>query len=151
MGKRRQARILALSVLYQIEIRPQDTLEDLVYFTLLMKDYDTDVARFAEKLINGVYNHMEELDGFIDRFTDNWSISRMATIDKNVMRISIYEMKYLDDVPKNVSINEAVEIAKVYSTEKSGEFVNGVLDRIGNYLYGESGGNRKKGKKHGKK
>lgn len=130
MGKRRTARILAISILYQREIRPIELLEDLIYYTLMMDEYEVSVVHFAQKLVRGVEENSEDIDNVIARHADNWSVSRMATMDRNIMRMAIFEIKYLDDIPPNVSINEAVEIAKNYSTEKSGEFVNGVLDRI---------------------
>lgn len=134
MGKRRTSRILAMSILYQQEIRPAETLEDIIHGTLMLEDYDVEVVRFAETLVRGVSAARDEIDALIAEHADNWTLSRMASIDRNVMRISIFEMQRMSDIPRNVSINEAVEIAKTYSTDKSGEFVNGVLDKVGRLL-----------------
>lgn len=123
-----------MSILYQQEIRPDESLEEIIHGTLMLEDYDIEIVRFAENLARGVTAEMESIDSLIIDHADNWTLNRMASIDRNVMRVSIYEMKFLVDIPRNVSINEAVEIAKAYSTDKSGEFVNGVLDKVGRLL-----------------
>jgi len=85
---------------------------------------------FAENIINGVCEYIAELDDIIDNASDRWSIDRMATVDKNIMRVAVYEMKYNEEVPAAVSIDEAIEIAKDFSDEKSAKFINGILDNI---------------------
>ena len=87
-------------------------------------------STLAEKIIYGVYGHVAEIDGIISKYSTNWSIHRIAVVDRNVLRIAIYEMLYDQGVPPVVSINEAVDIAKKYSTRESGAFVNGILDRL---------------------
>jgi len=146
LGIRRNARVLALSVLYQVDLKPGESVDDIFYYTLMMDEHEVRVVRYAQKLVQGVLEHREEIDRLIGEHADNWTVARMATVDRNVLRLSLFEMKYLDDIPKNVSINEAVEIAKLYSTEKSGEFVNGVLDRIGHLLYAEKGAGHGQGR-----
>jgi len=130
MGKRRDARVLALTFMYQYDLGVYDKLEDIMHFTLFMDEYEVDVVNYASKLAVGVVGDLGHIDNIVTEAADNWTINRMATIDRNILRISIYEMMYEDDVPKNVTINEAVEMAKTFSTEKSGEFVNGILDKI---------------------
>lgn len=130
MGKRRDARVLALTFMYQYDLKIYDNIEDIIHYTLLMNEYDVEVVRYATNLATGTIKHLVEIDDYIIKCTENWSIHRMATIDRNILRISVFEMLYMKDVPKNVTINEAVEIAKTYSTEKSSDFVNGVLDKI---------------------
>lgn len=88
------------------------------------------VRKFADPLITGVIEHLENIDGVIKKNARNWDINRMAVVDRNVLRLAIYEMLYRDDIPPVVSINEAVDISKRFSTEDSGRFVNGILDRI---------------------
>ena len=86
--------------------------------------------QFADRLIRGVVEHRGELDRRIMQFAQNWDLKRMAVVDRNVLRLAIYEMFFRDDIPPVVSINEAVDIAKKFSTEDSGKFVNGILDKI---------------------
>ena len=88
------------------------------------------VRVFAEPLIRGTLEHRDELDEHIKKHARNWDITRMAVVDRNVLRLGIYEMLYRDDIPPVVSINEAVDIAKKFSTEESGKFVNGILDKV---------------------
>ncbi len=86
--------------------------------------------QFADRLIRGVLEHRSELDKRIMQFAQNWDLKRMAVVDRNVLRLGIYEMFFREDIPPVVSINEAVDIAKKFSTEASGKFVNGILDKI---------------------
>ncbi len=85
---------------------------------------------FADGLIRGVVEHRAELDQRITQFAQNWDLKRMAVVDRNVLRLAIYEMYFRQDIPPVVSINEAVDIAKKFSTGDSGKFVNGILDKI---------------------
>ncbi len=128
MRKRSQGRELALQALYQFEIRGEE-VEELQSFC---KEYakDADVYEFAVSLINGSLPVIKELDEKIASVAENWDIHRMAVIDRNILRLAVYELLYRDDIPPKVSINEAIDLAKRYSTENSGTFVNGVLDKI---------------------
>ena len=85
---------------------------------------------FADGLITGAIQHVAESDEIIRRFTKNWEIHRLAIVDRNVLRLAIFEMLHRDDIPPVVSINEAVDIAKKFSTDQSGKFVNGILDKV---------------------
>lgn len=129
MRKRSQGRELALQALYQFEIRGEGVVEDLQSFC---KEYakEADVYEFAVSLINGCLPVTKELDEKIASVAENWDIHRMAVIDRNILRLAVYELLYRDDIPPKVSINEAIDLAKRYSTENSGTFVNGVLDKI---------------------
>ena len=86
--------------------------------------------RFAEELARGVIAHHKEIDPLIEKYAANWEIDRMGIVDRNVMRIAVYEMLHRDDIPPVVSINEAVDLAKAFSSVESGKFVNGILDRV---------------------
>ncbi len=88
------------------------------------------VREYAESLIRGVESHRMEIDAIIQKYAQNWDVHRMGGVDRNLIRIALYEMIYQTDVPPVVSINEAVEIAKMHSSFESGRFVNGILDRI---------------------
>jgi N utilization substance protein B len=85
---------------------------------------------FFRKLVNGVLGKKGQIDALVERFSQNWNISRMSCVDRNVMRIAIYEMLYCDDIPPKVSINEAVDIGKKFGTQESGAFINGIMDSI---------------------
>ena len=91
---------------------------------------DMAIRQFAEPLILGVLDTRDELDALIERFAKNWSLRRMAVVDRNILRLAIFEMLHRHDIPPVVSINEAVDIAKKFSTPDSGRFVNGMLDKI---------------------
>ena len=133
MGKRRESRTLALKVLYMYELvggNQQQILED----TAEKEDIadDITVKDYAYNLITKVIANMETLNSIIEECTENWTISRMAVIDRNILRMAITEILLQDNVPDVVAIDEAIEIAKAYSTEDSGGFVNGILDYIVN-------------------
>ncbi|ACF13026.1 NusB antitermination factor [Chloroherpeton thalassium ATCC 35110] len=125
---RRQIRELAMQVLYAYEVRKEKV--DKVAKGIIPEDVVADIKAkdFIFKIINSVIQNIQDIDTHIAKHADNWELNRMAIIDKNLMRIAIAEMLYLDDVPPKVSINEAIEIAKRYSTDKSSKFVNGILD-----------------------
>lgn len=88
------------------------------------------VRLFAEPLIRGVIEHRQQCDDQIQKYAKNWDLHRMATVDRNILRLAIYEMLHRQDIPPVVSINEAVDIAKKFSTQDSGKFVNGILDKV---------------------
>ena len=129
MGKRRIARELALKILYQVEISGT-TLESV--FTDFWENhvYAPEIRGFTETLAKGAVEHREDIDKKISTYADNWDVSRMAIIDRVLLRLAAYEIQYRDDIPPAVSINEALEIAKKYSTSESSRFINGVLDRV---------------------
>jgi N utilization substance protein B len=89
-----------------------------------------DAELFAEQLVQGVLDHLTELDELLQRVADHWSVDRMAVVDRNVLRCAVYELLYLDEIPAKVTINEAIEIAKRFGSEESGAFINGILDKI---------------------
>jgi N utilization substance protein B len=129
MGSRRKSRELAMQFLYSLELTGQDPAEALEGFWQ-MNSADDPCREFASQLIAGTLEKQGEIDGVINRFTINWDLERIALVDRNVLRIAIYEMLFRDDIPPVVSINEAVDIAKKFSTSESGKFVNGILDRV---------------------
>ena len=137
MGKRRRARELALQFLYQydtlMEFSPEDTnIEETLRLFWATKEtpLEDDVREFSDRLIVGACDNIKGIDEIIDRYSEHWRLSRMSRIDKNILRMAIYELVYFGDIPPPVTINEAVELAKKYGTEESGAFVNGILDRI---------------------
>lgn len=123
--KRHESREKAFQVLYQLDLNTCDIEEVIEAFF-----GDIEKNDFMLNLINGVIKHKNDLDVVISKYLENWSIDRIATVEKTILRIASFEMKYLEDIPINVSINEAVELANVFGDEKSGKFVNGVLSKI---------------------
>lgn len=118
-----------MQLLYQIDVgggRVADALE--TYWA--SQEADEDVRQFASFLVDGVVKNLSEIDDVISSYSTNWKVSRMASIDKNILRIAVYELTRCSDIPIKVTINEAVEIAKCYGTEESGAFVNGILDNV---------------------
>ena len=131
MRKRTFARECALKILYRIEISRESVDSSLTdFWSKTAESMDKESHDFAESLVKGTCGNLTAIDGIISKYTDNWNISRMAVVDKNIIRMSAYEMLYRDDIPPNVSINEAIELAKKYGDVDSGKFVNGILDKI---------------------
>ena len=129
MGTRRQARELAMQALFYMDMRNNVSVEMLEHFCGNFSP-SKKTKPFFLKLVSGVIETKGELDALIERFSTNWNISRMSCVDRNVMRIAIFELIYRDDIPPKVSINEAVDIGKKFGTEESGAFINGIMDSI---------------------
>jgi len=129
MGERRLSREISLKVLFQIDL-VNTSIEETLKYTLENNKYSDDVKEFTLILVKGVMNHLSEVDNTINNYTNNWSLERITNIDRSILRIAIYEILYLVNIPKSVSINEAVELAKKYGTKSSFSFVNGVLGKI---------------------
>ncbi|MCX7886937.1 MAG: transcription antitermination factor NusB [Verrucomicrobiae bacterium] len=130
-GKRRRARELAVQFLYQYDLAGGGSLDELLtWFWQIQPAVSITVRKFAEELIRGCIAQRDAIDCTIRRYAENWELPRMATVDRNILRLAIYEMTCRADIPPVVSINEAIEIAKRYSTAESGAFVNGILDRL---------------------
>ena len=154
MGKRREARERAVQFLFQHDLSPVDDLQAALErfwesqrATAIAEDKgvarwgepvevppataeDLAIREFADPLIRGTLEHRDEADGVIKKHAKNWELHRIAAVDRNILRLAIYEMLHRDDIPPVVSINEAVDIAKKFSTQDSGKFVNGILDKV---------------------
>ena len=154
MGKRREARERAVQFLFQHDLNPPENLElALGQFwnsqrAAAIEDEkgmahwgekvelppptteETETRLFAEPLIKGVLQNRDAIDAHIKEHCKNWDFNRIAAVDRNIMRLAIFEMLHRDDIPPVVSINEAVDIAKKFSTQDSGKFVNGILDKV---------------------
>ena len=154
MGKRREARERAVQFLFQHDLNPPEDIEGALNEfwhsqqaaaladekgvahwgeNVELPPPTTDEAAlrlFAEPLIRGTLQHRDAIDAEIKKHAQNWDLHRMAAVDRNILRLAIYEMLHREDIPPVVSINEAVDIAKKFSTEDSGKFVNGILDKI---------------------
>jgi N utilization substance protein B len=154
MGTRREARERAVQFLFQYDLNPTTDLEEALETfweshrrAALAETQgkatwgappelppptaaDTSVRLFAEPLIRGTIEHRAEIDPQIQKHARNWDLHRMAAVDRNILRLAVYEMLHREDIPPVVTINEAVDIAKKYSTDDSGKFVNGILDSL---------------------
>jgi N utilization substance protein B len=154
MGKRREARERTVQFLFQHDLNPPENLDEaLAHFwdsqraAAIAEEKgaatwgeppelppptadEAEVRLFAEPLIRGTLEHRDEADAVIKKHAKNWDLHRIAAVDRNILRLAIYEMLHRDDIPPVVSINEAVDIAKKFSTQDSGKFVNGILDKV---------------------
>ena len=154
MGKRREARERAVQFLFQHDINPPEDLQaaleqfwETQRAAAIAEDKgsatwgehselppptaeEAAVRLFADPLIRGALEHREESDNVIKKHAINWELHRIAAVDRNILRLAIFEMLHRDDIPPVVSINEAVDIAKKFSTQDSGKFVNGILDKV---------------------
>jgi N utilization substance protein B len=128
--RRTKARERALQALYQIDVAATDLDEALARFWPSFEPVEREVREGAEALVRGVAAHRREIDGAIEEVSTNWRLDRMARVDRNVLRLAVFELRWREDVPVKVCIDEAIELGKKYGSESSGAFVNGVLDRI---------------------
>lgn len=128
-GARRSARELALQMLFQLDLSGNDAEHILRHFDDVKRARE-DVRRFATRLFSGTVEHREEIDDLISRQAERWKMSRMAAVDRNIIRMSVYELLYEKETPRLVVIDEAIEIGKRFGNEKSSQFINGILDGI---------------------
>jgi len=137
MGQRRRARELAVQLLYQLETSPEDLSSAMDRFELAF-GLPAKAAEFYGRLVKGVSDHRAEIDQLIERFSKNWKLERMSKVDRNILRLAVFELIGCPDVPDKVVINEAVDLGKRFGTGESGAFINGVLDAIKNHLEEEA-------------
>ena len=131
MRRRRKSREFALQALYQLNITKQDVSALLAQFQEhFLPGGEAD--EFLKRLVLGVLKHREELDRLIERYSENWRLDRIDVIDRNILRMALFELLYCEDIPPKVTINEAIDLGKRYGSEDSGSFINGILDRIQN-------------------
>jgi N utilization substance protein B len=154
MGKRREARERAVQFLFQHDLNPPENLDaalaqfwDSQRTAAIAEEKgaanwgepvelppptadEAEVRLFADPLIRGAIEHRNDIDAHIKKLAKNWELHRIAAVDRNILRLAIYEMLHREDIPPIVSINEAVDIAKKFSTQDSGKFVNGILDKV---------------------
>lgn len=126
--KRSEARRQAFLLTYEKSFKDDETVPEIVKLAIEARDFETD--EFAENLACGVADTVDELDEYIDEYLVGWKSDRISKIDKAILRIAIYEMLKLDDIPEGVSINEAVELAKEFSSDEAPSFINGILGSI---------------------
>ena len=130
MRNRTKSRECALQMLYQVDIRHADHGQVQAEFWQAHEPTPEDVKAFASELVAGTVKHLKEIDALIAVHADNWNLNRMAVIDRNILRLGVFELLHLDDVPSKVCINEAIELAKRFGDADSGKFINGILDAV---------------------
>ncbi len=129
MGNRRKSREYALQALFYMDAQRCASPEMIDSYCQCFLEGKRKPA-FFETLVTGVLEAKAELDATIEQYSDNWRLSRMAGVDRNILRIAVYELLYCEDIPVKVSINEAIDIGKKFGTDESGSFINGILDSI---------------------
>lgn len=129
MGKRRKARELVTQILFHMEYNPGDPEKS---FKLICDNFNTpkSLRYFVKGIVKGIHENGKFIDNIIRKSSKNWRLERMSRVDRSIIRLSVYEMFFIDDIPPKVSIDEAVELGKKYGTEESGSFINGVLDNV---------------------
>ena len=132
--QRRENRMCAVQFLYQWELNQPEQLNDAVRIFIESQDQPRDYYVFAEELIHGTLEHLEAVDSEIKEYADNWTFDRIAKVDLSVLRLAIFELLQRRDIPPIVSINEAIELGKIYSTPDSKRFINGILDQMKNKI-----------------
>ena len=130
MRKRTLSREIALKILYATDITKEPLEESSRKFWENHEEKEDEIKEYADHLVNGVGENMERIDAVISKYAANWEIGRMASIDRNILRVASFELLFSADIPPKVAINEAIEISKKYGDKDSSKFVNGVLDKI---------------------
>ncbi len=131
MGKRRRSREFCLQVLYQLEITKQNALQAIGQLSEHFSPEERE-DEFVKRIVLGVIERQQEIDRLIEERSDHWRLDRMTIIDRNILRIAIFELLHCSEVPPKVTLNEAIDLGKRYGSEESGSFINGILDRIQN-------------------
>ncbi|MEO8204762.1 MAG: transcription antitermination factor NusB [Chthoniobacterales bacterium] len=130
MGSRRDGREAAIQYLYLRDINRGMTPKEALDNFWTIRNAPDDIRKFCDDLVAGVVKHQEDIDARIDKHTQNYELNRLSAVDRNILRLAIYEMLHREDIPPAVSINEAIEVAKQLGSQDSGRFVNGILDSI---------------------
>ena len=133
MGTRRYARELAMQALFSMDMSCMFSAEQLAEYRRCFPP-GKHVLPFFERLTDGVLQYKSPIDHVIERYSSNWKVQRMACVDRNILRLAVFELLYCADIPAKVSINEAIDIAKKFGSSESGSFINGILDSIRNAL-----------------
>jgi N utilization substance protein B len=128
--RRRRAREYALQILFQIDFKSQEVSRNDFEDFWLDKNESEDVRKFTEELVRGTIERLDEIDSRLAKVAENWVLKRMAAVDRNILRFAAFEILYRKDIPPAVTINEAVEIAKKFSSSESAPFINGILDKL---------------------
>lgn len=128
-GSRRTSRELALRALFQADVGRMSA-EEAIESSWSQARYSPQTLAFAQELARGALHHRTHIDSVIEKYARGWTLERMANVDRNILRLAIFELLHLPDIPPSVTVDEAVELAKKYSTAESGHFVNGILGNL---------------------
>ena len=150
MGVRRRGREYALQMLFSMDLTEYKPDEVFVGFHAI-QDLNRDAFYHARRLVDGIFSNLDEIDELLANYAKNWKIARMAVVDRNLLRLAIFELKYLNDAPFQIIINEALEIAKDFGDVESSHFVNGVLETAAKDIRPTEMANRGARKKKGKR
>ncbi|MBI1846179.1 MAG: transcription antitermination factor NusB [Candidatus Rokubacteria bacterium] len=134
MGRRRKGREVALQFLYQLDLHGEADPEPHAEEFWSRHPVDPETRAFADALVRGTKHSEAKVDALLTQYAEHWDLDRMAAVDRNVLRLAVYELLFRPDVPTKVAINEAIEIAKKFGTQESSRFINGLLDRISREL-----------------
>jgi len=126
---RRKSRELALQILYHVDFIKQ-SIKDALPFFIAHFNFNRDLDEFTSFIVRGVDEYRLEIDSYISDCSEHWTLTRMSPVDRNIIRIAVFEILRCEDIPPKVSINEAIELGKKFGTEKSAVFINGILDKI---------------------
>lgn len=126
---RRLIRETVFSILFQVDLGRNPWREVLEY-TLKESEFPENSVTFLTELVSGTIQHLKEIDAEITHFSEGWKLERMASTDRNILRMAVYEIKYREDIPPGVTVNEAVDLAKKFGDDDSGKFVNGILGNL---------------------
>jgi N utilization substance protein B len=129
MRRRRKAREIALQVLYGLDVLKINAKEAIDLFWNNFEAFG-EVKDFSSFLVEGTWNSKDKIDTLISSCAENWSIARMSRVDKNILRMAVFELLDCQDIPPKVTLNEAIDLGKVYGSENSGAFINGILDAL---------------------
>jgi N utilization substance protein B len=129
MGRRRKARESALQILFQLEFN-KPRVEEVIDRFWKEREASDEIRDYSDWIVKGIVSHQEEIDNLIQSLSDHWRLSRMAHVDRNILRIAVFEFLYEKNLAAAVIINEAIEIAKKYSSDEAAAFVNGILDSV---------------------
>ncbi|HJV21651.1 MAG TPA: transcription antitermination factor NusB [Holophagaceae bacterium] len=145
MGVRRRGREYALQMLYAMDLTGYQPDQVFAGFYAL-QDLNRDAFYYARRLVDGVHSHLEEIDTALTRFAENWKIHRMAAVDRNLLRLGLYELIYVREIPFPIVINEALEIVKEFGDQEGTQFLNGILDAARKEYRKDEVGSRPKGR-----
>jgi len=129
VGSRRKGRAVTIQILYQLEMH-ETAVDQALEIFWENHQYPEAVQEFADSLVRGVFEHKEKIDEIIMARAKNWAFSRITPIDRNILRAAVYELLFRSDIPYKVTLNEAIELGKTFGSEKSGSFINGILDNV---------------------
>lgn len=136
MGARRESREAAVQLLYSIDAGNLEDFEEGCELFWSLRNAKPRIRERGSEMARGIFGHLDEIDEVLVRSTQNYQVERISVVDRNILRLAVYEMLFEEEIPDAVSINEAIEIAKGFGTPESGRFVNGVLDRARRDLQG---------------